>query len=115
LLVYIFNFLKDSFKHNIFFHFINPFLSHVFSIFGESSLGSWVVVVDLVVLELHVHGIFSLTSLVERVLKLMWVLLAEVLSVEVVSGLKEHEVWVVVVLGVEVWLPVSTSKGEPSV
>lgn len=114
MLVYIFNFLKDSFnKITIFIHLL--VFSHEFGIFGKSSLGSWVVVINLVEFELHVHDIFLFTSLVESILKLVWVVLSEVLGVEVVFGLEEHEIWVVVVLGVQVWLPVATSQGEASV
>jgi hypothetical protein len=57
---------------------------------------------------LHVSGIDSFTSLVESVLNFMWVGLLEFLGVEMISGLKEHEIWVIVVLGIVVWLPVST-------
>lgn len=113
MLVYIFNFLKDSFNRTRLFIYL--FFSHELGIFGKSSLCSWVVVVNLVKFELHVHHILSLASLVESILNFVWVGLGEILSVEVVIELEEHEIWVVVVLGVQVWLPVSTSKGKASV
>lgn len=78
-------------------------------------MSSWVVVIDLVKFELHVHGIGFLTSLVERVLNMMGMSLLEVFGVEVISKLNEVDVGIVLVVLESVWFPDTACKSESSI
>lgn len=90
--------------------------SHEFDVLSKSGLSSWVEVIDLVVLEHHVHHILLFTSFVESVLDLVWVVFLEILGVEVILSreLNEVECWVVS-LGICIWLPHATRKSEAGV